>query len=246
MLKQRFDHIDSLTGIEYSSRILLGALHRQLEFNPIDYIYQNLNTKIELMERGMPETELIHQFVSSTSDDPSKKFRVFKIERMGEGEKFDRVKGLGNRRLLFHGSQMSNFLGIMGQGLRIAPPEAPATGYMFGKGVYFADLFRKAQAYARSYRGGGSSNVLLLCEVALGNMKKLREAQYVENLESEYQSVMGMGSNGPDYNNKKIVTPSGYSVTPGPIIENPTPDNWEAQYKAEQEEKKKKANPGVS
>ena len=28
--------------------------------------------------------------------------------------------------------------GILSQGLRIAPPEAPVTGYMFGKGVYFA------------------------------------------------------------------------------------------------------------
>jgi hypothetical protein len=39
---------------------------------------------------------------------------------------------------------MANFLGILGQGLRIAPPEAPTSGYMFGKGIYFADLFRKA------------------------------------------------------------------------------------------------------
>ena len=28
------------------------------------------------------------------------------------------------------------------QGLRIAPPEAPVTGYMFDKGVYFADMVR--------------------------------------------------------------------------------------------------------
>ena len=32
--------------------------------------------------------------------------------------------------------------GILSQGLRIAPPEAPVTGYMFGKGVYFADMSR--------------------------------------------------------------------------------------------------------
>ena len=29
-------------------------------------------------------------------------------------------------------------------GLRIAPPEAPVTGYMFSKGVYFADMFSKS------------------------------------------------------------------------------------------------------
>ena len=39
---------------------------------------------------------------------------------------------------------MFNFIGILSQGLRIAPPEAPATGYAFGKGVYFADMFGKS------------------------------------------------------------------------------------------------------
>lgn len=35
--------------------------------------------------------------------------------------------------LLWHGSRVSNFVGILSQGLRIAPPEAPVSGYMFGK-----------------------------------------------------------------------------------------------------------------
>lgn len=42
--------------------------------------------------------------------------------------------------LLWHGSRTTNFAGILSQGLRIAPPEAPVNGYMFGKGVYFADV----------------------------------------------------------------------------------------------------------
>jgi hypothetical protein len=37
---------------------------------------------------------------------------------------------------------VSCYTGILSQGLRIAPPEAPVTGYMFGKGVYFADVGR--------------------------------------------------------------------------------------------------------
>jgi poly [ADP-ribose] polymerase len=46
-----------------------------------------------------------------------------------------------NRWLYFHGSRISNFMGILSQGLRIAPPEAPKHGYMFGKGVYLSDMF---------------------------------------------------------------------------------------------------------
>lgn len=44
--------------------------------------------------------------------------------------------------LLWHGSRLTNFVGILGQGLRIAPPEAPATGYRFGKVITFNINFR--------------------------------------------------------------------------------------------------------
>jgi hypothetical protein len=31
---------------------------------------------------------------------------------------------------------VSQFMGILSQGLRIAPPDAPSSGYMFDKGAY--------------------------------------------------------------------------------------------------------------
>ena len=40
-----------------------------------------------------------------------------------------------NHHLLWHGSRLANWAGILGQGLRIAPPEAVVSGYMFGKGL---------------------------------------------------------------------------------------------------------------
>lgn len=52
--------------------------------------------------------------------------------------------------LLWHGSKISNFMGILAQGLKgiyyilnilVAPPWAFNTGTMFGKGIYFADMF---------------------------------------------------------------------------------------------------------
>ena len=32
--------------------------------------------------------------------------------------------------LLWHGSRLTNMVGILSSGLRVAPPEAPVTGYM--------------------------------------------------------------------------------------------------------------------
>lgn len=56
-------------------------------------------------------------------------------------------------------------------GLRIAPPEAPVTGYMFGKGVYFADMFSKSANYCCS-TPSARNGVLLLCEVIVCPIKK--------------------------------------------------------------------------
>ena len=74
-----------------------------------------------------------------------------------------------NRQLLWHGSRLTNYAGILSQGLRIAPPEAPVTGYMFGKGIYFADMVSKSANYCFA-TPDNSRGLLLLGEVALGNM----------------------------------------------------------------------------
>jgi poly [ADP-ribose] polymerase len=69
--------------------------------------------------------------------------QIFRIEREGEKDRFDKSHFAGpprDRRLLWHGSRCTNFGGILSQGLRIAPPEAPVSGYMFGKGIYLADM----------------------------------------------------------------------------------------------------------
>lgn len=84
--------------------------------------------------------------------------------------------------MLFHGSAMTNMLGILAQGLRIAPPEAPSTGYMFGKGIYFADSFKKSSSYTR----GHETKLMFLCEVALGNILKLYDSHFVERLPTNY------------------------------------------------------------
>ena len=43
--------------------------------------------------------------------------------------------------LLVHGSRLTNFVGILSKGLKIAPPDVPASGYLFGKGLLFQYLF---------------------------------------------------------------------------------------------------------
>ena len=132
----------------------------------MDYVYNSISTQLTQLKVGDKEYELISRYVKSAGNHKFKTLKIFKVERKGEGERYASFNKLDNRRLLFHGTSMSNVLGILAQGLRIAPQEAPATGYMFGKGVYLADTFAKSAAYTQ----GHDTQLMFLCEAALGNM----------------------------------------------------------------------------
>jgi hypothetical protein len=51
--------INLLKNVERVSRLLLGALYRQMQINPIQYIYEPLGTKIKAMDELDPEMRLI-------------------------------------------------------------------------------------------------------------------------------------------------------------------------------------------
>lgn len=107
------------------------------------------------------------------------------------------TKDIDNKQLLWHGSRLTNYVGIISQGLRIAPPEAPVTGYMFGKGVYFADMVSKSANYCCTSKAN-SIGLMLLCEVALGDMcEKFGADYYASNLPPGKSSTKGMGRTAP-------------------------------------------------
>ena len=127
--------------------------------NPVDYVYNALNLQIQPLRKEEPEFDVIRTYIDNTKEDNNNYgyrgfmdtydiHNIFKIQRKGEAEMIQAYKEVPNHFLLYHGSQLFNFIGILSQGLRIAPPEAPVTGYMFGKGVYFADMFAKSFPYA--------------------------------------------------------------------------------------------------
>jgi hypothetical protein len=125
---------------------------------------------------------------------------VFDLERKGERERFQKFSNLHNRALLWHGSRKTNFAGILSQGLRIAPPNAPVSGYMFGKGVYFADSVSKSAQYVHCYNGD-NIGLMLLNEVALGDMLELNNSDYNAGDKAKDQnkhSVKGCGRITPD------------------------------------------------
>lgn len=93
---------------------------------------------------------------------------------------------------------------------------------MFGKGVYFADMFSKSANYCCSTKAA-SAGVLLLCEVALGDMAELLTADYhADKLPPGKLSTKGVGKTAPDLSEARtledgVVVPMGRpKEQPGP------------------------------
>ncbi|CBZ53813.1 hypothetical protein NCLIV_035940 [Neospora caninum Liverpool] len=94
----------------------------------------------------------------------------------------------------------TNWASILSQGLKIAPAEAPSSGYMFDKGVYFADLASKSSQYCFA-TSKNPEGILLLCEVALGKPYVRLEADYEAAKHCEekgLQSLFGVGKSCPN------------------------------------------------
>jgi len=140
---------------------------------------------------------------NSSSDNKYQKLillEAFELTKHKEDEKF--MKHLETRKLLWHGSRITNFVGILSQGLRIAPPEAPSSGYLFGKGVYFADMASKSSSYCYPTNKIG---LILLCDVALGDMKEYSDIN--RNAASQLggkHSTKGIGQTIPDPSEEKV------------------------------------------
>lgn len=71
------------------------------------------------------------------------------------------------------------------------------TGYMFGKGIYFADIASKSAQYCYA-TAAANTGILLLCEVALGNPHELRKATALTAAGRGRHSVKGCGKHIPD------------------------------------------------
>ena len=203
-LKLKVDLLENLLQIEMVTRTIEpeGGMEVDLEEDPLDTKYKSLDTKISPIDRDSEEFKMIQKYMTNThaathSNYTLKLENVFAVRRKGEKKRYNAKSGsLHNKRLLWHGSRLSNWVGILKEGLRIAPPEAPVTGYMFGKGVYFADMVSKSANYCFTSQDS-PSGILLLSEVALGNMYERKAADYIETLPEGKDSCFGVGQTMP-------------------------------------------------
>jgi poly [ADP-ribose] polymerase 1 len=167
---EKMQMIEALLEIEMAYE-MRSSINANDDKDPIDLHYEKLNTTIEILDKNDELYRIIDIYVKNThASTHSIKLdilEIFCVERHGERDRYKKYKDYDNRMLLWHGSRVTNFAGILSQGLRIAPPEAPVTGYMFGKGIYFADMVTKSANYCHAHLNN-NIGLLLLSEVAIG------------------------------------------------------------------------------
>jgi poly [ADP-ribose] polymerase len=229
-LKQKLEMVESLAEIQIASNLMQAMANNSASTacHPVDSYYLTLRNEIRPIHQQSPEYQLIERYVDATHG-PTHRMRVhirqvYGVQRHGEQERFHPVANrLKNRMLLWHGSRLSNWVGILSQGLRIAPPEAPVTGYMFGKGIYFADMVTKSANYCCT-NGSNRRALLVLCEVALGRVREYLNSCYDASQpctgpNSTADSTKGLGKNVPDQQewqhmaDGQVVVPCGKPVT---------------------------------
>lgn len=207
-LKQEIEVLESLSDMKEAAAMLKSQLKDDSGVHPLDKQFRGLQMKeMTVLDRQSSEfIELEAYLNASKGATHHVNYAVqdiFRIERNGESERFEKspyANMASDRRLLWHGSRVTNFGGILGQGLRIAPPEAPVSGYMFGKGIYLADMSSKSANYCCSYNSGGTG-LLLLCEAELGRpLYELTNASSSAGQEAKARgsaSTWGKGCTGP-------------------------------------------------
>ena len=172
--------LDTLTDMEVANTIMKSSGSDKKKdaesVHVLDQRFQDLGMEemTPLDHKSSEYKALADYLIKSSGTTHATKYRleeIFRIDRSGEAERFANSEfanlKTSDKRLLWHGSRTTNYGGILSQGLRIAPPEAPVNGYAFGKGVYLADVSSKSAQYCQPGMSGGTG-LLLLIEAELG------------------------------------------------------------------------------
>lgn len=138
MLKKEIELLESLGDMKDASLLMKGDKKDVEKINMLDRQFQGLGMN-EMTPLSSTSDEFRHlkdYLMNTRGATHSANYQVaqiFRIERQGEKGRFEQSAFFGppqDRRLLWHGSRCTNFGGILSQGLRIAPPEAPVSGYV--------------------------------------------------------------------------------------------------------------------
>jgi hypothetical protein len=175
---------------EVGPETLLAALHVTL--SPLVVMTSPTATR---------DYERVEEYLTSTCHASHPRITletVFSVHRHSEAPFAAAAAPGGEREIMaWHGTRKQNLLSILRHGMQVAPPEAPTTGAMFGRGIYASCCASKSAQYCRvdPKKGGKSSatrGVLLLLAVRVGATERRQHASAAAP-RAPHDSVHGVG-----------------------------------------------------
>ncbi|XP_027692821.1 protein mono-ADP-ribosyltransferase PARP3 [Vombatus ursinus] len=225
VLQAKKDMLLVLADIELAQALKAGQEEKEKKIkveevpHPLDRDYELLKCKLQTLAANTHEYKLIETYLKKTGWPHLHILHVWKINREGEGERFQAHDKLENRRLLWHGTNVAVVAAILKSGLRIMPH----SGGRVGQGIYFASENSKSACYVgcTSQKMG----LMFLSEVALGQEHHItQDDSGLRQPPPGYHSIVARGHTEPDPRQDVALELEGHKVMvpQGPPV--PVPD----------------------
>jgi len=163
----------------------------------VDEHYDTLKADLNVIDHGSDEFKLIQTYFeqSKHSSSHSILLNAWSVDRQGEAARHGAFDDVGNRALLWHGTNIAVVAPIVTNGLRIMPH----SGGRVGAGIYLANMQQKSAQYTSAY--GSRFACMFLCEAPLGKQFELNSdghhASSLRKAPSGHDSVHAIGAYGP-------------------------------------------------
>ncbi|XP_047548807.1 protein mono-ADP-ribosyltransferase PARP3 [Lutra lutra] len=219
LLQAKKDMLLVLADIELAQTLQATPEEEKVEEvpHPLDRDYHLLKCQLELLDPEAPEYKVIRTYLEQTGNSyrcPALQ-HVWRVNREGEGDRFQAHSKLGNRKLLWHGTNVAVVAAILTSGLRIMPH----SGGRVGKGIYFASENSKSAGYVTGMSCGAHQvGYMFLGEVALGREHHITvDDPSLKQPPPGFDSVIARGHTEPDpsqdteleLDGQRVVVPQG-------------------------------------
>lgn len=208
-------------------KALMAARASEIE-NPIDgFVRQWIQTKLSVLQDDT-EYRTLQYAVQATQHSNARDFRVETIFRVNANHPFT-TSVTANHCYLYHFSFPSNLLGILRDGLLVAPEHIYSVNRFLGRGIYFWNAVANAGLQYPSF----NTVYILVCRVALGRVQIHPPYPSFRTIDEpvcsgDVNSVFRAGTRSGDVLRGQEKKLNGATIFCGKIGEHIAGDRWEA------------------
>lgn len=170
IIATHINNIETIKNIyETYSCIIKNKKKNALKSKP-EYVYDALGMEINIINNNDPKYQQVSECINRDNN-KIKVLRIFEVCSKKQNEIFENAtKDIIDKRLLFHGSPVTNWFSILKNGFYIDPTKVGVSinGKLHGNGIYFSNHMSFSFPYCNLGKYDDSGIAILgLCEVAL-------------------------------------------------------------------------------